>query len=81
MTGRYDEHEHRTAARLTRDNPRWLILWGTWTRLYWAFACFHVLPGTILTAAAPGDLITGIRRAELAASQQATPRYTTPPPH
>jgi hypothetical protein len=37
MTGSFDEQEQRAAARIDRDHPRWLILWGAHTRLFWAF--------------------------------------------
>jgi hypothetical protein len=55
------------AAQLQRDHEHWLVLWGCYTRSYIAFPLFHAPRGTILTASAPGDMVTKMRREERSA--------------
>jgi hypothetical protein len=67
VTGPLDEQEQRTAARLEKDHPGWLIMWGYHTRLYWAFPRFNAQPGTVIAARGTGELLTLMHQAELAA--------------
>lgn len=69
----YDPGKRAAAARLSRDQPGWLIMWGTHSHLYYAYPAFDAPPGTILTATSSGGLHARIRQAELAA--------TAPQPH
>ncbi|HEV2372119.1 MAG TPA: hypothetical protein VGS19_08120 [Streptosporangiaceae bacterium] len=46
----YDPDERDAAAWVDRRNPQWLVLWGTWSREFWAFPCFAAPPGTIVHA-------------------------------
>lgn len=55
------------AAQLQRDHEHWLVLWGCYTRSYIAFPLFHAPRGTILTASAPGEMVTKMRREERSA--------------
>ena len=63
-----DPQEHATAARIEHSNPRWAIIWGTHSRMFWAFPRFTATPGTIITAPATTELLDGMREAELSAS-------------
>lgn len=63
----YDPQERELAAKLTRRTLRWLVLWGPYSRRYWAFPCFDVPPGTILDAPGPRELLTQMNSTELAA--------------
>jgi hypothetical protein len=78
----FDPHEHRAAARLTQRYPNWLILWGTWSRRFWAYPLFRAPKGTILHAATAADLLTLMSQAEFAASGGARhpPRPPAEPP-
>ena len=78
MTGSIDEQEQRAAARIERDHPQWLILWGAHTRLFWAFPRFHAPPGTVIAAQGTAELITRMQHAELAARAH-MPRPHEPP--
>ena len=69
----YDQHEQHTAARIGRDHPHWLILWGTHSRLWWAYPRFRAAPGTIISAPTPGDLLTRMRHTELATTSPGNP--------
>ena len=70
----YDEHERRTAAQIGRDHPHWLILWGTHSRLWWAYPRFRARPGTIISATTTRELLTSMRHTELAARPGPPPR-------
>jgi hypothetical protein len=75
VTTPYDPEERHTAARIQRANPPWLILWGTYSRLYWAFPLFRTRPGTIISASTPQELTQRMRHAEL---HSRTPRWQQP---
>ena len=65
MTGPYDPAERAAAARLQHACPHWVILYGAWTRLFFAFPRFGVPPGTIVSAPSPGELVEWMRTTEL----------------
>ena len=67
MTPRFDDQEHRAAARMERDYPGWAVLWGAHTRLYWGFPRFQAPAGTIVAAPDTAGLITRMQHAEFAA--------------
>jgi hypothetical protein len=33
----FDPDQRRAAARIAQHSPQWVVIWGTHTRLYWAF--------------------------------------------
>jgi hypothetical protein len=61
---RDDEDHQEEAARLDRDNPWWLIVWGTFSRQFVAFPLFHVPQGTILCCRSSLDLIRRMRQVD-----------------
>ncbi len=65
MTPPFDEHEQRAAARIERDHPQLLILWGTHTRLFWAFPRFHAPAGTVIAAPDTAGLTSRMQHTEL----------------
>jgi len=50
MSRPLDDHQWQIAAQAERAHPRWAVLWGYHSRLYWAFPRFDTPPGTIITA-------------------------------
>jgi hypothetical protein len=70
MTRLYDEHQHRIAARIEDAHPGWLVMWGTQTRMYWAYPRFHAPPGTVIAEPGTRQLTTRMHHTELAASTQ-----------
>lgn len=66
---RDSDHRER-AVRLGEVFPHWLIIWGTWSRRYWAYPRFRASRGTILNAADPGDLATQMRQVQAAVTSQ-----------
>jgi hypothetical protein len=53
------------AARIERGHPWRMVLWGTHSRLFWAFPRFTAQPGTIITASTAAELQDRMRQAEL----------------
>jgi hypothetical protein len=62
--GPLDPDERHTAARLHQCNPQWLILWGCYSRLYWAFPLFDAPPGTLVSAPGTRQLLASMRQTE-----------------
>jgi hypothetical protein len=55
------------AAQLQHDHRNWLVMWGCYTHTYIAFPLFHAPRGTVLTAAAPGEMAAKMHRQERSA--------------
>ena len=74
----YDRQQRHTAELIQRAHPAWLILYGPWSRKFWAFSTLPALPGRALVRSAtdPRDLVAQISDAETAA----TARPATRPP-
>lgn len=67
-TAKDDELEMlRTAANLESENPRWIVVYGVWTKQFIAFPRFTVPEGTMATAHYPGALLDRMRAIERAA--------------
>jgi hypothetical protein len=62
MRSLYDADKRELAARIEQVFPRWLVMWGAYSRQFWAYPRFRVPRGTIAHAASPDDL-AGMMRA------------------
>ncbi len=69
----YDPAQRRTAARVQDRNPHWFVLWGVSSQRFWAFPMFDAVPGTIVSAADPRELLALMARAETAAGPDPGP--------
>lgn len=67
----YDPDQRELAARIERDFPRWLVMWGAYSRQFWAYPCFRVPRGTIAHAAGPNDLAGMMREIQQSATMGA----------
>jgi len=78
----YDPGQRRAAGRIERQNPGWVVMYGPWTRHYWAYPRFSAPRGTILDAPSIAELLPLMRAAELAgpASAPGFGRPTVPRP-
>ena len=65
---RYDPDEHDTAVRIGEANPQWHVMWGSWSRRFWAYPHFAAPRGTLVSSPDPGELIARMRSAEVEAS-------------
>ena len=73
----FDPDERRAAARIAQHSPRWVIIWGTATREYWAFPVFQVPTGTIAHHGDPAGLTRQMRQIQTAVAyhgHRETPR-------
>jgi hypothetical protein len=75
-----DPDQRRAAAQIAQHSPQWVVIWGTHTRLYWAFPRFHAPPGTIITAPGTAELTTRMQHTELATRAHAARRQISPEP-
>ena len=64
MSSPFEDEYRRTAASIERDNPLWIVIWGIFSREYWAFPKFNVPPHTILHARNPSQLAAQMRQVE-----------------
>lgn len=60
---RPDTERYAAAERIHAAHPGWMVLWGEYTRLYWAVAC-RTEQRLILHDTDPERLFTAIRQAE-----------------
>jgi hypothetical protein len=60
MLARSDE-QRETAARIARDFPRWLVLYGSYTRQFVAFPLFGTARGGFVAAYDPQALVARMR--------------------
>jgi hypothetical protein len=74
-----DDQEWQIAFEIDQSHPHWLVMWGCYSRLFWAFPIFQAPKGTIVSAPNPEMLLAGMRgvEVEMSASQR-VPRYSSP---
>ena len=58
-----EDHQEQ-AARLDRDNPQWLIVWGTFSHEFVAFPLFRVPQGIVLCCRSGPELVRRMRQTE-----------------
>jgi hypothetical protein len=66
--GENDEQSRQIAAQVERDFPRWMVMWGVYSREFWAFARFEVPQGVIVHAPGPDELARQMRDIEARAA-------------
>jgi hypothetical protein len=74
-----DEQQWQIAGEIEQSNPGWLVIWGCYSRLFWAFPRFRAPAGTILSASNPDQLLVDMDSVQLeqsAASRE--PAYAAP---
>lgn len=57
MTARYDPQSRRAAVQIQLRHPNWLILWGPYSREFWAFPLFAEAPPKSFLHAADGQIL------------------------
>jgi len=76
-----EDQERQTAREVERHHPRWIVMWGCYSRLFWAFPRFEVPRGTIVSAPDPERLVVDMHRVEAEARVSAqVPVYQAPMP-
>jgi hypothetical protein len=60
-----DDQERQFAAEIEQSHPDWVVLWGCYSRLFWAFPYFQVPQGTIVSAPDRDRLLADMQSIEL----------------
>jgi hypothetical protein len=56
--------QRQIIERLRQRYPGWMIMYGTYSRMFWAYPLFTTLPGNYVGASDPGELDRRMREAE-----------------
>jgi hypothetical protein len=74
-----DEQQRVIARETELSHPHWVVMWGCYTRFFWAFPRFGFSSDTIVSAQTPQTLLAGMQRVEtgLRAGPH-TPSYDPP---
>lgn len=60
-----DDDEARELARqIEREHPRWIVVFGAFTKQFICFPRFPAMPGTVVVASYPGALPARMKHAE-----------------
>ncbi|MGD0064393.1 MAG: hypothetical protein ABSB76_13250 [Streptosporangiaceae bacterium] len=70
-----DDQGRQVAAEIERGHPQWVVFWGCYSRLFWAFPYFQVAQGTIVSAPDRDVLLAGMRSIELTVGAGRTGRF------
>jgi hypothetical protein len=76
-----DDRQWQAADEIDKSHPHWMVIWGCYSRMFWAFPRFDVPEGTIVSAADQDNLVAEMHRveAEVSASRR-RPAYASPTP-
>ncbi len=58
------EEPYAAAERIERENPRWIVVFGVFTKQFVGFPRFPAPVGTVLTALNPTGISDRIKEAE-----------------
>lgn len=62
---RNDDNDCRTTAeQINEIRPQWLVVWGSYTRRFWAFPLFEMRPRMLVHAGYPDALVPRMDEAE-----------------
>ncbi|MEV5408633.1 hypothetical protein AB0K60_07320 [Thermopolyspora sp. NPDC052614] len=61
----WDERERAWATHLDHSAPNWSIIYGVWSRLYFAFAAWPVERALVVDAPTPERLWAAMQEAEM----------------
>lgn len=64
----YDPDERDRAVRIGDANSQWYVMWGVWSRRFWAYPHFTAPHGTFVSSPDPDELIARMHSAEVKAS-------------
>jgi hypothetical protein len=59
-----DDACRATAERINRSRPQWVVVWGCYSHLYWAYPLFEMHPSMLVYAAYPNALVSRMDEAE-----------------
>ncbi|HEY8378043.1 MAG TPA: hypothetical protein VIK91_16210 [Nannocystis sp.] len=59
-------HQRELAALIDAREPGWTVIYGPWSRAFFAFAAWPAPQGLMVTATKPAGLVAEMRAAEAA---------------
>jgi hypothetical protein len=59
-----DDEAREQARRIEREHPRWIVIFGAFTKQFICFPRFPATPGTVVVASYPGALPARMKYAE-----------------
>ena len=59
-----DDEARELARRIEREHPRWIVMFGAFTKQFICFPRFAAAPGTVVVASYPGALPARMKYAE-----------------
>ena len=68
-----DSFCRRTAVLIERDFPHWLVMWGPYSREFWAYPLFNAPRGTIAHSPNPNELASDMRTMQMSRANGAAP--------
>jgi hypothetical protein len=76
-----DDQQWQVASEIEQSHPHWVVMWGCYSRLFWAFPHFQVPKGTIVSAPDRERLLADMHsvEAEMSANSR-VPIYSSPMP-
>jgi hypothetical protein len=63
-----DDRERQVAAEIEQSHPHWAVIWGCYSRRFWAFPYFQAPQGTIVSAPDRDRLLADMHSIELKVS-------------
>jgi hypothetical protein len=59
-----DDEQWEIAGEVEQEHQNWAVMWGCYTRLFWAFPLFEVPKGTIVSARDADRLLLDMEQVE-----------------
>ena len=70
-----DTHQRQQAALIDAREPRWTVVYGPWSRRFFAFAAWSTPQGLMVTASTPEELVEAMRDVEVAHGERVVPAW------
>jgi hypothetical protein len=51
-----EQRQRQVVAGLRQRHPDWMVMYGVYTRLFWAYPLFTTVPGNYVSAPDPAEL-------------------------
>lgn len=80
MPGTNDHESRDIAQQIEQDNPRWIVVFGVYTRQFVGFPRFPAPPGTVIAAQYPAAMSDRMRALEPPAMPGAAAGVPAGPP-
>ncbi len=74
-----DDQGRQVATEIEQSHPHWVVMWGCYSRLFWAFPQFQAPKGTIVSAPSRERLLADMHSVEVEVSANPRePMYSSP---